>query len=370
METDSATEIINNTCENRSESSNMTVSSEIDNIVRSLVANSDVIFKSQQRGESEPNENEKTQIAVNIFNENKLNFLMKFGRFLNSEQLQFFNQFADSKNGPGNFEEIEIFLNDLKRNFDKNGRQLEIKNRRYEALQEMIKENSYFSEIEMMKRHPLLYEQLVGQYLTDEEKRERDKFEMKEDVTFVKILMEGIERDNAEYSRRIQQQNEDSQLDDTDSSDEERPVDEISVSTKSARPSTSRWGEFEEDKIQATKSKKKVPMVTASERQLLREEFTTTMYQSFLDGKDKEFFDYSTVDDNSKYDNVIEMDHDAEDKYFDSEDPDEDQIIREEMQQNESSEDELDIYMNALNQHPSVCELARNMNNTDRKSVV
>lgn len=58
----------------------------------------------------------------------------------------------------------------------------------------MIKGDQYFSEIEMMKRHPLLYEQLVGQYLTGEEKRERDKYEMKENVTFVKILMEGIER--------------------------------------------------------------------------------------------------------------------------------------------------------------------------------
>lgn len=58
----------------------------------------------------------------------------------------------------------------------------------------MLKEDSYFSEIEMMKRNPLLYEQLVGQYLTEEEKRERDKFEMKDNTTFVKILMEGIER--------------------------------------------------------------------------------------------------------------------------------------------------------------------------------
>lgn len=59
------------------------------------------------------------------------------------------------------------------------------------------------------------------------------------------------------------------------------------------------------------------------------------------------------------YDNILEMDHDAEDKYFDSEDPEE---IRDETSNTrESSEDELDIYMNALNQHPAVCELARNI---------
>lgn len=41
-------------------------------------------------------------------------------------------------------------------------------------------------------------------------------------------------------------------MEESDSSDEERPVDEISVSLKSARPSTSRWGEFEEHSIQVS----------------------------------------------------------------------------------------------------------------------
>lgn len=52
------------------------------------------------------------------------------------------------------------------------------------------------------------------------------------------------------------------------------------------------------------------------------------------------------------------MEHDAEDKYFDSEDPEEVITTNGHI---ESSEDELDIYMNALNQHPAVCELADNI---------
>ncbi|CAG9762227.1 unnamed protein product [Ceutorhynchus assimilis] len=336
-----------------SENLNMTVSSEIDNIIRSLVANSDIIFKSQQRGDSELNASEKTVIALNTFNENKTSFLMKFGKYLGQDQLNFFDQFTKD------FKEIELVLQDLKTNNTKK-RNIQVKNRRYEALQQMSKENSYFSEIEMMKRNPLLYEHLVGQYLSEDEKRERDKYEMKEDVTLVKILMEGIERNKAELTRQLQQQTEDSQMEESDSSsdssDEERDVEEISVSVKSARPSTSRWGEFEEHTIQATKSKKSTPMVTMTERLLLKEEFVSTMHQNFVEGKDSDYFDYSTVDDNSSYDNISEMDHDAEDKYFDSEDPDEDEI-----RDYESSEDELDIYMNALNQHPAVCQLAKSI---------
>lgn len=195
MEIDSTAESnITNNPTTPNTDSNMTVSSEIDNIIRTLVANTDVIFKSQQRGESEPNDNEKTEIALNMFNKNKTNFLLKFGKYLDEDQLRYFDRFTEAIEEPADYEEIKIVLDDLKRNFKQNVRQLQVKNRRYEALQQMIKGDSYFSEIEMMKRNPLLYEQLVGQYLTDEEKRERDKYEMKEDVTFVKILMEGIER--------------------------------------------------------------------------------------------------------------------------------------------------------------------------------
>ncbi|XP_050307847.1 coiled-coil domain-containing protein 97 [Anthonomus grandis grandis] len=338
---------------------NMTVSSEIDNIIRTLVANPDVIFKSQQRGEAEPNDLEKTEIAQQLFDKNKTSFLIKFGKYLDMNQLGFFDKFMEGQFDPEGAEEVRIILNSLKADSVRNKRNVLVKNRRYEALQQMIKDDSYFSEIEMMKRNPLLYEQLVGQYLTDEEKRDRDKYEMIEGVTFVKILMEGIERDKAELSRKLQQQKEDSQMEESDSSDEDRPVEEISVSLKSARPSTSRWGEFEEESIQATRSKKSAPMVTGSERLLLKQEFVSTMYQNFIDGKDNDFFDYNTVDNNPSYDNISEMDLDAEEKYFDSEDP-EDVINRGETR--ESSEDELDIYMNALNQHPAICELAENIN--------
>lgn len=52
--------------------------------------------------------------------------------------------------------------------------QVQIKNRRFEALKKLITEGSYFSEEEMRKRNPLLYEQLIGQFLTEEEKHDRE----------------------------------------------------------------------------------------------------------------------------------------------------------------------------------------------------
>lgn len=109
---------------------NMTVSSRIDNIIRALVANSEVVFKSQQRGESEPNDSEKTDIALEIFNKNKTSFLLKFGKYLNFRQLQYFDQFTESHAEPADYEEIKIVLDNLKTNFTTKGRSLQIKNRR------------------------------------------------------------------------------------------------------------------------------------------------------------------------------------------------------------------------------------------------
>lgn len=43
------------------------------------------------------------------------------------------------------------------------------KNRRYQAMLELLK-GDYFSDNEMRNREPLLWEQLVGQYLSEEEK--------------------------------------------------------------------------------------------------------------------------------------------------------------------------------------------------------
>lgn len=52
---------------------------------------------------------------------------------------------------------------------------MDVKNRRYDALKKMIADgSSYFSEDEMRQRNPYLYEQLIGQYLSEEERKERE----------------------------------------------------------------------------------------------------------------------------------------------------------------------------------------------------
>uniref|UniRef100_A0A669QLA9 CCD97-like C-terminal domain-containing protein n=1 Tax=Phasianus colchicus TaxID=9054 RepID=A0A669QLA9_PHACC len=54
----------------------------------------------------------------------------------------------------------------------------------------------------------------------------------------------------------------------------------------------------------------------AGEREVLREEFRSRMYQRFLDGEDGDF-DYSQVDENPDMDNLDIESRDAEERYFD-----------------------------------------------------
>lgn len=162
---------------------NIIFENERDKIIDFLTSNNQVIFKLQQIGDNDLNKQQKSEIALKIFEKSKSSFLIKFGRYLKENHLEYFKEFSQED------QEIDLIMKQLIMEIRTRNKQ--VKNRRYEALKQLIKEDEYFSDIEMMKRNPVLYEELVGQYLTSEEKCERDKYKMDGGVTFVKILMEG-----------------------------------------------------------------------------------------------------------------------------------------------------------------------------------
>ncbi|KAJ3658800.1 hypothetical protein Zmor_010521 [Zophobas morio] len=319
-----------------------------DQIIDFLTNNETICFKSQQRGEDDLSKQEKTNIALEIYNKSKLNFLVRFGKYLQRSQLDFFQQFTQNCEES---DEINIVLKNHLETVVKK-KQVNVKNRRYEALKEMIREDSYFSEIEMMKRNPLLYDQLVGQYMTEEEREERDRININENSTLVKVLMEGIERDNAQVKRKKQEEYEDEVREEEESNSD----DEMSTSPKSPKITHVQWGEFLSEPTAQSAKKAKTKHVAPEEQRLLKEEFVSTMYQDFLDGKDDDF-DYDSVDNNEKYDNNEMVENDEEEKYFDAEEPETVPCS----QSPEESEDELDIFMSGLNQHPGVSQLSKDI---------
>ncbi|XP_017775746.1 PREDICTED: coiled-coil domain-containing protein 97 [Nicrophorus vespilloides] len=324
---------------------------ELEMLLEHLIEQPEIEFKSQQRDEEELSYEEKRGLALDILNANKYVFLNRFGKFLKVEHLKYFEQFVDETDLG---KELKLLLDNIVNTIKKNMR---IKrNRRFEALKLLIKGEMYFSDSEMMKRNPLLYDQLIGKYLTDEEIRNRDRASGQS--TLVGILMEGIERDNARDMKQLQAEAEDDAMEEEDSSDDEEVI--------AAKATSSKWGvcrDMADKRINKNEFYRKQNncSITANERNLLREEFITFMHQSFLDGLDD--FNYAAVDDNDQYDNIDIVTHDAEDKYFDSEEPDE---LNMEIEDNNgkgqtSSEDELDTYMNALKNHPAINVLSQQL---------
>lgn len=336
-----------------------------------LSHNSQVFFKSQQIDDPDLTSQEKQSIALEIYNENKHKFLLRFGKYLQRDHLRHFELITSADQ-----DETVFLIHELQRSLQTHDR--DVKNRRYAAMQSMIKADNYFSEREIMKREPHLYEQMIGQYLTDAEKRVRDR--VGEDcIPFSSILLDNYDNDEMEKLRKRQKREEGSEDDDDDTTMSEKSggynQDNKSIESDQLFPELpasqrKQWGNFEDEENDLPMSmpgpskkpnrKREEKFITAAEREMLRQEFMGIMYENFLEGKDKDF-DYSAVDNNSDLDDLEQIGQDKEDKYFD--DDDDEHYVMEtshspefkgEKIERDDSEDELDIYMKHLNRHPTV----------------
>ena len=223
------------------------------------------------------------------------------------------------------------------------------KNRRYEALSRMVDDSDYFTEQEMQRRDPILYDQLIGRYHTKEERAAFLKLiestQYKENCTPLSdMLMAHMEREDGEFSqRRIDQEDQMEREQAARDADLEEEGEEMEEDDGAGRNMMSEEFEGGEE-------------IDEEEKDLLKEEFFTTMYTRFLEGKDNDF-DYATVDENEEYDVGETLMQDAEDQYFGADD---NQSSSDDKSQNdksdskssnmvvengEDSEDELDLYM-------------------------
>jgi len=258
-------------------------------IIERIVNEKRAFFKSQQKDENDLKSDEKRLIVTQLLNNNKEVFLQRYGNYLLEEDLKYFDRFSDNHI-------INTQLNALRNLLKKN--KTIIKNRRFEALQTLISKGDYFSDSEMQSRNPFLFEEMVGQYMTEKEKKElTDDIYSKnyEKITFSSFLMEQINKSEMEKRYKAQEEYEDNAREESDSDESQ--------------------GELSE----ASGSQSNTPL-ESDERQRLKEEFKRIMFEQFLTGMDSEFFDYNQVDFNNEYDPSEIEDRDEEEKYFDAED--------------------------------------------------
>ncbi|XP_069005761.1 coiled-coil domain-containing protein 97 [Embiotoca jacksoni] len=266
------------------------------------VARSGSRVRSQQLGDDELTLEQRVQELLGQYRSRPLVFLERYHACLKPQHLSAFGHVSSD---PRALHYSEV----IQRRTAACTNRTRVRNQRYAALRALQKEGQYFSEEQMRMREPLLYEQYIGQYLTDEEVLERSQEAMLDGAEggpgaqgagtsgLAHLLLNSYQERLIQSRIQEEQEREEGAL-------EEDEDDDDNVQQKDWEP-------------------------TSEEKALLREEFISQMHQRFLDGKDKDF-NYSEVDENPDYDNLDIVSRDAEDKYFDEDDEEEEDEVEEE----------------------------------------
>ncbi|XP_008304120.1 coiled-coil domain-containing protein 97 isoform X1 [Stegastes partitus] len=283
------------------------------NAMIEAVAMSGSLVKSQQMGEAELTVNERKEELLYQYRSRPLVFLERYHACLKPQHL---SAFAHVSSDP----RTQHYSKVIQRRATGHTNRTRVRNKRYAALRALQKEGQYFSEEEMRMREPLLYEQYIGQYLTDEEVLERSQEAMSDGAQgapgaqggstggLAHLLLNSYQERLIQNRLQEEQEREEGALEE----DEDDEDDDTGVQQKGWEP-------------------------TPKEKTLLREEFISQMHQRFLDGKDKDF-NYSEVDENPDYDNLDIVSRDAEDKYFDDDDDDDEEEEEDEVEHDAKEE--------------------------------
>ncbi|XP_003222952.2 coiled-coil domain-containing protein 97 [Anolis carolinensis] len=255
------------------------------------VANSHLAVRSQQKDEPDFTLAQKLAILQDLYHAKPLFFLERFRTALHAEHLPCFLHLSGSY-------EADFYCAEVRRASLGKTRRTRMRNKRYAALQQLIKGGEYFSDEQMRSRDPLLYEQYIGQYLSDEELQVLGSCKLETACSLSGVLMDSYQEQVIQQRLLVQQEQEEA----CEEEEEEEDTDDEDKEDKASAPDKDEWVPDQDEKI------------------LLREEFTSRMYQRFLDGKDQDF-DYSEVDENPDFDNLDIVSRDEEERYFDREDP-------------------------------------------------
>ena len=181
----------------------------MDDLVPGLVKTASLsggFFKHQQKDEPDLSVENKENLAADLLNNKPAVFVQRFGKYLAEEQLEYFEELRSD-----NYE-LEFFLRQARQEQCRFITGNKVKNRRYAAMQKMLNRNDeHFSEAAMKARNPLLHEQLVGKFMTKEEKEEQDRPDMS-NCSLTNIILEHMdlnkERDEKKRSKDVEDEEE------------------------------------------------------------------------------------------------------------------------------------------------------------------
>lgn len=194
------------------------------------------------------------------------------------------------------------------------------KNRRFRRLQQLLNvggdagedEDAFFSDAMMQQRSPALFHFYLGQYLGHEKPRGGMGDGMSADAASLSsFLMKTRERGEMETRRLVEQEGW----------GRYEARDDAAARRRAARLFEQEQQEEEEDDSSSEEEESKGGDRQAAESiEERRRQLVEVMSARFLQGGDGEFVDYAAVDADAALDDLDEMDRDAQDRYFATDD--------------------------------------------------
>ncbi|CDW56699.1 DUF2052 domain containing protein [Trichuris trichiura] len=257
-------------------------------------------FKSQQRNEPDLTLEERLLILRNLYKDRPCGFLSRYEQMLTANDLLLFDHVRGMYEADFFLRSCYSFVlilfrrNPYELGIEKKKNRpsdVQIKNRRYTKLRQLISKGEYFSDNEMQRREPFLYDQMVARYMTEEESAKQLHTEEITSLSGVLLHLHDSMMTN----------------------DEKNKQQDIYYRQKMLERNNSTDGEDSDDAL----SDRVIP----DEKEQSREDFVRIMHERFLSGADD--FDYREVDEDPQYDALDLIEVDEQERYFESSDKEE-----------------------------------------------
>ncbi|KAK0410043.1 hypothetical protein QR680_004910 [Steinernema hermaphroditum] len=309
-----------------------------ENLYGRILASEDAYFCSQQRDSEDLSEPAKLKILDDLFKSKPTVFLQRYYRLLLPEHKKYFLDRVDRYS-------VDFYFNEIARQVAPPKRtNAAVRNARYLTLMKLKSDGDYFSNAKMREREPVLFDKMIGRFLTDQEKvylrptveRAGTLSGLLDEFDQAQRVSDRRQNELSDWSHSEPQacssktkgvsdsvmRHADRRLVEEDEFEPEFDSDDESEEAMRAVARRMQKVDIDGEQHEASPMDESAPGSSCEDddtvdQEMLREEFISHMENRFLNGKDAEFFDYSDIDrtHSKEYDKI--RDQDMEDKYFD-----------------------------------------------------
>lgn len=277
--------------------------SDLHTMLNNIASTPDIFIQSQQINDPEFTFDQKINILSKLYSEKPAIFLSRYESLITP--LEAVSLFSEKYKLD---DDVRFYVDRIMNNTSHDKNIFLTRNRRFLALKRMLKTDNYFSNAEMRKRHPLMYDRMIGRFQNREEytqslhSNEKDGSLQPKNLSSMLLDMYDSkiigERKKAEFI--LEKMTSASMNDEDDPDDDNDEELDESEEEESTEPKLS----------------------TAHNKEVSKKFFLDEMIENFMEGEDEEFYDYKAnqVNIDVEKELIRLQEQDEQDHYFEDED--------------------------------------------------